>query len=105
MTIAPPASRTAAAAAAASAPPCMTATGSSVTTGGTSTAMVSAALRRGLRPHSAATASRATGESTVHQNSAEMTTAANEPGETSMGMPPVYRRPRPARRILAAAVR
>ena len=74
----------------------MTATGSTVTTGGTSTAMVSAARRRGLRPHSAAIASRPTGESTVHQNSVVMATAANEPGETSTGMPQVYRPPAPA---------
>ena len=74
----------------------MTATGSSVTTGGTSTTSVSAARSRGLRPQSAATASRAAGESTVHQNSAVIVTAANEPGEMSMGMPPVYRRGAPA---------
>ena len=77
---------TAAPAATASRPPCMTATGSSVTTGGTRTTSVSAPRRRGLRPQSAATASSATGESTVHQNSVRMATAANEPAETSMGM-------------------
>jgi hypothetical protein len=102
--IAPPAATTAAVAAAASRPPCMAATGSNVTTGGTSTATVSAARRRGLRPHSAATASRATGESTVHQNSAVMATAASEPGEMLMGMPPVYRRPAASRRARARAV-
>ena len=85
--------RTAAAAAAASRPPCMTATGRSVTTGRTSAAIVSAARSPGLRPQRAAIASRATGDSTVHQNSTLIVTAANEPGEMSMGMTPVYRRP------------
>ena len=69
----------------------MTATGSSVTMGGASTATVSAPRSRGRRPQSAATASRAAGESTVHQKSALMTTAANEPVETSKGMLRVYR--------------
>ena len=81
---------TAAPAATAPAPPCITATGSSVTTGGTSTTRVRAPRSRGRRPQSAATASTAAGESTVHQNSVEMATAAKEPGETSMGMPGVY---------------
>ena len=74
----------------------MTATGSSVTTGGTSTTSVRAPRSRGRRPHSTATTSRAAGESTVHQNSVEMATAAKEPGETSMGMLGVYLRTRSA---------
>ena len=75
----------------------MTATGSSVTTGGTSTTRVRTPRSLGLCPHSAAIASRAAGESTVHQNSAAIATAAKEPGEMSMGMPQVYRRPAAAR--------
>ena len=67
--------------------------------------MVSAARRRGLRPHSTATASRPAGESTVHQNSAEMTTAANEPEGMSMGMTPVYRRQSSGGRAVAPSAR
>ena len=62
---------------------------------------MSVARRRGLRPHSAATTSSATGESTVHQKSMRMATAANEPAEMSMGMRAVYRRITAASRAAA----
>jgi hypothetical protein len=68
-------------------------TGRKTRIGGTMIASVSHRRSRSLRAQSTATASRASGESTVHQKRAVIAAAAKDPAETSNGMPAAYRRP------------
>ena len=81
-----PSRRTAPPAATRWTPSLITATGSSVISGGARMISVSVPRSLGRRAQRTATTSRPTGESTVHQNSVVMVTAANEPGVMSMGM-------------------